>query len=276
MSKKKKEVMSDLENPGKDPVENLEEELKESEDDNIDLQKEMFDKDKGVDMQALADELGKEHAKSKKLNLFGKKKKDDDVSSKKIEQLDEKLKEKDEKIKEMENHLKVLVAENRNQKNRIENEFRSKIKFAMEDFFRDFITIKDDFDKAMEFLPDSENSEKDPFVEGIKNLHRKMENVMLNHGLEGYSSVGEQFDPAIHQAMSIVDMEEKKENEVVAEYMKGYKYYERVLRAAMVVVASGKNPEVKEEVIPEENDIEESADPEDQVDPDDNNEKNEE
>jgi molecular chaperone GrpE len=230
MNEKEKKVAVEAEDDGKDIPE------KESD---AELYEEMLDKK--IDLQTFADELGKEHAKSKGLNIFGKKKKSGE-SSEKIEQLNDQLSEKDEKIKELENSLKSMVAENRNQKTRIENEYRSRIKFAMEDFFRDFVTVKDDFDKAMEFIPKEVSENKDPFIEGVKNLHKKMENVMSSHGLKAYSGLGEKFDHEIHQAMSIMDVEGKEKNEVVAEYVKGYKYYERVLRAAMVVVATGNAP----------------------------------
>ncbi|HPG36958.1 MAG TPA: nucleotide exchange factor GrpE, partial [bacterium] len=122
-----------------------------------------------TDLQKLAEQLGNEHAKTKEKRFFGRKNRDGE-SSKKIEQLTEQLKEREEKIKELDNTVKMLVAENRNQKNRIENEFRTKIRFAAEDFFRDFITVKDDFDKAMEFVPNDENAQNDPFIQGIRHL----------------------------------------------------------------------------------------------------------
>lgn len=199
-----------------------------------------------TDLQKLADQLGGEHAKVKERRFFGKKNKDHELT-KKIEQLSDSLKEKDEKIKELENNLKLMVAENRNQKTRIENEFRSKIRYAAEDFFRDFITVKDDFDKAMEFIPQGDDFENNPFIQGIKHLLSKTENTMKKHGLECFSGIGTDFDPSLHQAMSVINVEGKSQNEIVAEYVKGYKLYERILRPSMVVVASGVNPAQKME-----------------------------
>lgn len=212
------------------------------------------------DLQKLADELGgelekakeKEKEKSKEKGFFGRKK--DAESQKKIEKLLETVKEKDEKIKELENSLKMMVAENRNQKTRIENEFRSKIKFAVEDFFRDFITVKDDFDKAMDFAPKNEEAQNDPFLQGIRHLLSKTESIMKKYGLEGYSGMGEQFDPALHQAMSMVNVEGKAANEIVAEYVKGYRYYDRILRPSMVIVASGASPVAEKETEEEKKD----------------------
>ena len=201
--------------------------------------------DGGNDLQALADQLGGETEKAKKkhfFNKFGGKEKDHKLVKEleeKVAKLEEQLKLKDEKIAELEGNVKSLVAENRNQKTRIENEFRSKIKFAVEDFFKDFITVKDDFDKAMEFAPKGEEAEKDPFIQGIKHLASKFENVCGKHGLVCISSIGEKFDPAIHQAMSMINVDGKEANEIVAEYVKCYKLHDRVIRPAMVVVASG-------------------------------------
>ncbi len=224
----------------------------------------------GNDLQAFADELG-EHEKSKKKRFFNKfGGKGDGKAHKEIKELEEKaakleeqLKLKDEKIAELEGSVKSLVAENRNQKTRIENEFRSKIKFAVEDFFKDFITVKDDFDKAMEFIPKSEEAENDPFIQGIRHLASKFENICNKHGLVCISSVGEKFDPAIHQAMSMINVDGKEANEIVAEYVKCYKLHDRVIRPAMVVVASGipatkpEEPKAEEPAEAEENKVEE-------------------
>ncbi len=202
--------------------------------------------DAGNALQAFANELG-EHEKSKKKRFFNKfGGKGDEKAHKEIKELEEKLakldeqiKLKDEKIAELEGNVKSLVAENRNQKTRIENEFRSKIKFAVEDFFKDFITVKDDFDKAMEFIPKNEESENDPFIQGIRHLASKFDDVCGKHGLVCISSIGEKFDPSIHQAMSMINVDGKEANEIVAEYVKCYKLHDRVIRPAMVVVASG-------------------------------------
>ena len=228
--------------------------------------------DAGNALQAFANELG-EHEKSKKKRFFNKfVGKSDGKALKEVKELEEKvakveeqLKLKDDKIAELESSVKSLVAENRNQKTRIENEFRSKIKFAVEDFFKDFITVKDDFDKAMEFIPKNEESENNPFIQGIRNLGAKFDNICNKHGLVCISSIGEKFDPAIHQAMSMINVDGKEANEIVAEYVKCYQLHDRVIRPAMVVVASGipatkpAEPEEKaeEEIEAEENKVEE-------------------
>ncbi|MBR4532863.1 nucleotide exchange factor GrpE [bacterium] len=223
--------------------------------------------DAGNALQAFANELG-EHEKSKKKRFFnkfggkgdGKSMKEIKELEEKLAKLDEQIKLKDEKIAELEGNVKSLVAENRNQKTRIENEFRSKIKFAVEDFFKDFITVKDDFDKAMEFIPKNEESENNPFIQGIRNLGAKFDNICNKHGLVCISSLGGKFDPAIHQAMSMINADGKEANEIVAEYVKCYKLHDRVIRPAMVVVASGLPATKPEEPEAEEEKTEEKVD----------------
>lgn len=229
--------------------------------------------DAGNALQAFANELG-EHEKSKKKKFFnkfggkgdGKFLKEVKELEEKVAKLEEQLKLKDEKITELEGNVKSLVAENRNQKTRIENEFRSKIKFAVEDFFKDFITVKDDFDKAMEFIPKNEESENNPFIQGIMHLGAKFDNICNKHGLVCISSLGGKFDPAIHQAMSMINVDGKEANEIVAEYVKCYKLHDRVIRPAMVVVASGL-PATK----PEEPKAEETAESAEQVEAEEEN-----
>jgi molecular chaperone GrpE len=252
--------------------EEIKEEIRESQDSET-IELDESELEEGMDLQKLADELGNEHKEKKKKKKGFFSKKDD---SKDVQKLKDQLAEKDEQIKKLEQDLKAMVAENRNQKVRIENEFRSKIRFAMENFFRDFVTVKDDFDKAMEFVPTGEEADKDPFIQGVKHLLTKTENIMKSHGLEGFSSLGDEFDPNLHQAMSIIDVEGKDANEIVTEYMKGYKYKERILRPAMVVVASGNNPKQAEE--PVQNEKAENEQPEDPElnEQDDNEVQNEE
>jgi molecular chaperone GrpE len=52
-------------------------------------------------------------------------------------------------------------------------------------------------------------------------------------------SLGTTFDPTRHQAVARQESKTAKENTVIEEYQKGYQLHDRILRAAMVVVASG-------------------------------------
>lgn len=163
------------------------------------------------------------------------------------------------KIKELEAEVIRLVAENRNQKGRLENEFRTRLKFATEDFFRDFIVVKDDMEKALTFVPETGDEKTAAFADGIRHLNANIEALLRRSGVESFDALGTPFDPHLHQAMRMVDVAGKPAQEVVTQHLKGYRYYDRVLRPAMVDVASGKEPaEEQKEITTPNNDTEES------------------
>jgi molecular chaperone GrpE len=57
--------------------------------------------------------------------------------------------------------------------------------------------------------------------------------------MEQVNPLGETFDPALHQAMSMVDAPDAEPNSVIAVMQKGYTLHGRLVRPAMVVVAKG-------------------------------------
>jgi molecular chaperone GrpE len=63
-------------------------------------------------------------------------------------------------------------------------------------------------------------------------------------GLSEIKSIGEQFDPAIHEAVTQAEGEEGK---VIEEVQKGYRLYDRVIRPALVVVGRGWDEKNREE-----------------------------
>ncbi len=144
------------------------------------------------------------------------------------------------KIAELEDTVKRLVAENRNQKTRLDNDLRTKVKFANELFFREFILVKDDLEKALSFAPESSDEKIGAFVQGIRHLDNAVTALLKRHGVEAYDAIGQPFDPALHEAMRVVDVAGAAANTVTAQYCKGYRFFERILRPAMVEIASGK------------------------------------
>ena len=60
--------------------------------------------------------------------------------------------------------------------------------------------------------------------------------VAKKHNVEEIPTVGEMFDPSVHEAVSSVQMEGKQSGEIVQEFRKGYKIGSKVLRHSMVVV----------------------------------------
>ena len=91
----------------------------------------------------------------------------------------------------------------------------------------------DNFQRAID---SAEN--KDGFYEGVVMLKKQMDDVLTALGVEEIKSVGETFNPELHNAVMHIDDEEQGENVIMEEFQKGYKIGERVIRHSMVKVAN--------------------------------------
>ena len=96
-----------------------------------------------------------------------------------------------------------------------------------------FLPLMDNFSRAIE---SAEN--KDAFYDGVVMLKKQMDEVFTALGVEEIESVGQPFNPELHNAVMHVDDEEQGENVIVEEFQKGYKIGERVIRHSMVKVAN--------------------------------------
>jgi molecular chaperone GrpE len=115
-------------------------------------------------------------------------------------------------------HLR-LAAEFENYKRLAQKDQRDYARFANESLLKELLPIVDNLERA------------------IKALKQFMD-LLAKAGVRPIASVGEPFDPARHQAVARVESPGAPDNTVVEEFQKGYLLHERMLRAAMVTVAS--------------------------------------
>lgn len=76
------------------------------------------------------------------------------------------------------------------------------------------------------------------YKKGIELVLKQFQDVLKSKGVEEIKTVGETFDPELHEAVSSIQDDSKGEKEIVQEYRKGYKIGSRVVRHSMVVVAN--------------------------------------
>ena len=83
-------------------------------------------------------------------------------------------------------------------------------------------------------------SETDPSVEhlrqGVVGTARSFERALLDVGVEPIAAVGESFDPEIHEAVDMVPTDPSNSGKITAEYTRGYRFGERLLRPSRVQV----------------------------------------
>jgi len=97
--------------------------------------------------------------------------------------------------------------------------------------------VIDNFERALASLEHSGNDAKS-LRQGIELIHRQLNDALAKFGLEPVETVGHAFDPNVHEAVSAEPSAEHEENTVIAEFQRGYKLGEKLLRPAKVKVAS--------------------------------------
>ena len=130
------------------------------------------------------------------------------------------------------------AAEAQNVRRRAEADVEKAHKFALEKFARELLPVADSLEKATEALGDVEASQK----EGVEMTLKLFQDVLGKFNIVQLDPQGKPFDPQFHEAMSMVPNPELPANSVMDVLQKGYTLNERLLRPAMVVVATGGSP----------------------------------
>jgi len=127
-------------------------------------------------------------------------------------------------------------AEFMNYKKRVERELSQAHERAALDTLGDVLPIADDFDRALENIP--EDLADHPWVKGTALILKKFDKLMEKHAVEVIDPVGEPFDPRLHEAVGMGPSDEYDSGIVMETLQKGYISGETVLRPALVRVAS--------------------------------------
>jgi len=146
------------------------------------------------------------------------------------------------------------TAEFDNFRKRTQREKEELKRYGNEDCVRDLLDVVDNFERALETFGDAPESIR----EGITMVHRLLIDILSRYGVNVFDSQGEPFDYARHQAISVFETDEIPPQMVYEEFKKGYTFYERLLRPAVVIVSKPLKvveeatvEEAKEEFVPE-------------------------
>lgn len=130
--------------------------------------------------------------------------------------------------------LARLQAEFDNFRKRSAKENQDYRDYALTDALRQLLPILDSLDRAIK----TDNAEAADFRAGVELIDRQFHDVLAKLGVEPIEAKGQPFDPNLHQAVQMVETEETPDNHVIDELQRGYRVKERLLRPAMVRVAS--------------------------------------
>jgi len=126
-----------------------------------------------------------------------------------------------------------------NIKKRLEREKYTAVEYANEKFAKDMIPVVDSLQMALKSAEADAPAEEliEKLKEGIELTLKQFMTALEKHGVTMVSH-DEPFDPNIHNAVQSVDHPEIESGQIVETFQTGYKYKERPLREAMVVVAN--------------------------------------
>jgi molecular chaperone GrpE len=157
----------------------------------------------------------------------------------KIEYVNEDSDEPDKKVKKVKHQLKHCEQERAeylagwqrakadyiNLEKRTEQEKSEWIKFSNAELILKFLPLLDSFEEALKHTNDN----------GLAHIYNQLKDILKNQGLEEIKSLGEKFNPEIHEAVE--NEKGEKEGIIVEEIQKGYKLHGKIIRPSRVKIS---------------------------------------
>ena len=128
------------------------------------------------------------------------------------------------------------LAEMENFKKRLQREKDEQTRYATENVLGDLLPTLDNLDLALQYGGQSEAC-KD-MLTGVEMTRKLLLDAVKRHGLEPVGSVGEEFDPALHEAIGQEESPEHEAGRILHVMQKGYTLKDRLLRPAKVIVSA--------------------------------------
>ncbi len=156
-----------------------------------------------------------------------------DVSELSRDELENEVEELKKENDKYYKHLQRTAAEFDNYKKRVSKEKDDIYNLAVGDTVVKFVNVLDNIERALQV-----DSADDKMKEGISLIKKQMLDIMADLGCSEIPTVGEVFNPEIHDAVMHIESEDYGGQIIVEELRKGYECGDRVIRHAMVKVAN--------------------------------------
>jgi molecular chaperone GrpE len=157
-----------------------------------------------------------------------------EVSAETPESLQQRVATLEAELRERREDLLRERAEVENFKRRMQREKTEALRYALEPLVRDLLPVVDNLERALA------HAETAAVVDGVKMVHKGLVDALTRGGVERVDSVGQPFDPNLHEAIAQVDSAECAPGAVVAQFQPGYRLHDRLVRPAMVTVNARK------------------------------------
>jgi molecular chaperone GrpE len=149
--------------------------------------------------------------------------------------------EKDAEIAALKDQALRALAETENTRRRGERELADMSKYAVTGFARDLVSVLENLQRAVDSIP-ADIKESQPAVAnlavGVEMTLKELLGVFARQGIQRIDPMGQKFDHNFHQAVAQIDTPDAAAGTVVQVLQCGYVIHDRLLRPAMVGVAS--------------------------------------
>jgi len=140
-----------------------------------------------------------------------------------------------QRVADLEDELLRAKAEQHNIRKRAANERIEAVRFASAAFIKNLLTTVDDFERTFE---QGETSDAKTVLEGVRLIYDNLMKVLADARVEIIDAVDKSFDPRYHEALQQATAEGKVPGTVLNVLQRGFKFDDRVIRPAKVVIVA--------------------------------------
>jgi len=160
-----------------------------------------------------------------------------------VEELEARTKAAERQVQEVQSRFDQL----RQQLQRETDETRQRLNRSADEraagekakFIASLLPVLDNLNRAIDSV--SADTSRESILEGIRSIATSFESALTSAGVEPIESVGEEFDPELHEAVDTEETDQEMDGRVIEEYSRGFRMGDRLLRPARVKV--GRTPE---------------------------------
>jgi molecular chaperone GrpE len=148
------------------------------------------------------------------------------------------------RLQELHEQMLRSAADLDNYRKRAQKEKEQMQKFGAEKILSDFLPVLDNLDRAL----DHSNTAADftSLMQGVSMTRKLFEDTLAKHGVRPVPSIGQPFDPHVHEAIQQVERADVPPNQVMSELVPGYTLNDRLLRPALVIVSKAPSAQASE------------------------------
>ena len=138
-----------------------------------------------------------------------------------------------------------MERETQEMRQRLMKTLEERAKQGQFNFLTTLLPVLDNLNLAI--TASEQDSSFEHLVHGVKGTARSFESALTSVGVEPLQAVGADFNPELHEAVDMVSVEPENDDKITAEYARGYKFGEKLLRPAKVQVGKAMAQQAKAE-----------------------------